>query len=180
MREIYTLSSDDLSKMADWVAYRVTPASIGSSGDREWHADPWLSVDERLTLEAYAGANRTLHVDRGHQAPLASFFGTPFASETNVLFNLTPQASALNQGPWNALQAQERELARRLNVAVYVYTGPLFERLMAPLPSGPALQRVPRTSSSLERCLTPSSRHARDGFARPEPVTRRPLGHRPR
>lgn len=26
---------------------------------------------------------------------------------------------------------------------MYVYTGPLFERLMAPLPAGPALHRVP-------------------------------------
>jgi endonuclease G len=143
VREIYTLSSDDLTKMADWVAYRVTPGSIGSSGEREWQADPWLSVDERLSLEAYVGANRALHVDRGHQAPLAAFSGTPFANETNVLSNITPQSSALNQGPWNALEAQERELAKRLNVAVYVYTGPLFERLMAPLPAGPALQRVP-------------------------------------
>lgn len=143
VREIYTLSSDDLTKMADWVAYRVTPASIGSSGDRDWQADPWLSVDERLKPEDYGGANRTLHVDRGHQAPLASFSGTPFASETNVLSNITPQSSALNQGPWNALEAQERALAQRLNTAVYVYTGPLFERLMAPLPAGPALQRVP-------------------------------------
>lgn len=143
VREIYTLSSDDLTKMADWVAYRVTPTSIGSSKERNWQADPWLSVDERLTPEAYAGAHRALHVDRGHQAPLAAFSGTPFASETNVLSNITPQSSALNQGPWNALEAQERELATRLNVAVYVYTGPLFERLMAPLRAGPVLQRVP-------------------------------------
>ncbi|WP_420607284.1 DNA/RNA non-specific endonuclease [Novosphingopyxis sp.] len=143
VREIYTLSSDDLTKVADWVAYRITPASIGPSGDRVWQADPWLSVDETLTPHAYDGANRALHIDRGHQAPLASFSGTPFADETNFLSNITPQSSALNQGAWSALEAQERLLARRFNTAVYVYTGPLFERLMAPLPSEPALHRVP-------------------------------------
>ena len=143
VREIYTLSSNDLTKVADWVAYRVTPASIGTSGERAWQADPWLSADETLMPSAYDGANRALHVDRGHQAPLAAFSGTPFASETNVLSNITAQSSALNQGPWNALEEQERTLAKRLNTAVYVYTGPLFERLMAPLPAGPELARVP-------------------------------------
>jgi endonuclease G len=43
--EIYTLSSNDLTKMADWVAYRVTKESIGASGDREWRVDPWLSAN---------------------------------------------------------------------------------------------------------------------------------------
>jgi endonuclease G len=93
--------------------------------------------------DAYNGANRALHVDRGHQAPLAAFSGTPFWSETNILSNITAQSSALNQGPWNALEEQERLLAKRLNSAVYVYTGPLFERMMAPLPAGPELERVP-------------------------------------
>jgi endonuclease G len=143
VREIYTLSSNDLTKLADWVAYRVTPTSIGSSGERSWESDPWLSADETLASAAYDGANQALHVDRGHQAPLAAFSGTPFASETNILSNITPQSSALNQGPWNALEEQERLLAKRLNTAVYVYSGPLFERLMTPLPAGPELQRVP-------------------------------------
>lgn len=143
VREIYTLSSNDLTKLADWVAYRVTPDSIGSSAGRDWQTDPWLTADETLTPDAYKGANHTLHVDRGHQAPLASFSGTPFAEETNILSNITPQASALNQGAWVQLENQERALAQRANVAVYVYTGPLFERLMRALPNGGELQRVP-------------------------------------
>ncbi|MDB5819797.1 MAG: non-specific endonuclease, partial [Rhizobacter sp.] len=143
IREIYTLSSDDLTKVADWVAYRITPDMIGASGERAWQADPWLAADETLTPDAYKDANRELHVDRGHQAPLASFSGTAFADETNILSNITPQASALNQGPWVALENQERSLAKKLNVAVYVYTGPLFERLMRPLPNGPDMHRVP-------------------------------------
>lgn len=97
VREIYTLSSDDLTKVADWVAYRVTKESIGPSGDREWRADPWLAKDETLAPSAYDGASTALHVDRGHQAPLASFSGTPSAADTNVLSNLTPQSSAAPQ-----------------------------------------------------------------------------------
>lgn len=82
-------------------------------------------------------------MDRGHQAPLAAFSGTPFWSETNKLSNITPQASALDQGAWQRLEARENTLAAEGKLAVYVLTGPLFERLMAPLPAGPALHRVP-------------------------------------
>lgn len=143
VREIYTLSSNDLTKMADWVAYRVTPTSIGASEGRDWEADPWLAANERLTEGDYQGAPSALRVDRGHQAPLASFSGTAFAEDTNILSNITPQGSALNQGAWVRLETQERALAQRSGKAVYVTTGPLFERLMRPMPKGPELHRVP-------------------------------------
>jgi endonuclease G len=143
VREIYTLSSNDLTKLADWVAYRVTRESIGASGDRDWHRDPWLSTDETLAPNSYDGASGELHVDRGHQAPLSSFSGTPYAADTNLLSNITPQSSALNQGPWARLEDREREVATRLGVPVYVYTGPLFERMMRPLPAGGLYQRTP-------------------------------------
>ncbi len=141
--EIYTLSSNDITKLTDWVAYRVTRESIGESGDRDWKADPALGPDETLSPRAYDGASDALHIDRGHQAPLASFSGTAHGADTNLLSNITPQSSALNQGPWVRLEDRERDLARRLGVPVYVYTGPLFERFMRPLPNGGELHRVP-------------------------------------
>lgn len=143
VREIYTLSSNDLTKMADWVAYRITPESIGTSEGRQWQTDPSLAPDETLTEDSYEGAPAALHIDRGHQAPLASFSGTPFAEDTNILSNITPQASALNQGPWVRLETRERALAQRSKAPVYVYTGPLFERVMKPLPLGGEMHRVP-------------------------------------
>lgn len=143
VREIYTLSSNDLTKLADWVAYRVTPDTIGASTGRAWVRDPSLAIEETLTPKDYDGASAALHVDRGHQAPLASFSGTPFAKATNILSNITPQSSALNQGAWVAIESQERALAQRRNTAVYVLTGPLFERMMRPLPAVKELHRVP-------------------------------------
>lgn len=143
VREIYTLSSNPITKLADWVAYRVTPDSIGPSPSRDWMADPWLRPDETLAPADYTDSNKQLRVDRGHQAPLSSFAGTPFGTDTNYLSNITPQASALNQGSWVRLEDAERNLAKRLNTAVYVVTGPLFERPMRPLPKGPLLHRVP-------------------------------------
>jgi endonuclease G len=143
VRESYSLSSNGITKLADWVAYRVTPDSIGPSEGRNWETDGWLTTGVTLTPKAYDGASSALHVDRGHQAPLASMSGTVFAEQTNILSNITPQSSALNQGAWVRLEDQERKLAKRLKGPVFVLTGPLYERMMRPLPNGPAVQRVP-------------------------------------
>ena len=144
VREIYTLSSNDLTKMADWVAYRITPQTIAASqGERNYRIDPWLDRSETLDEAQYAGAPGTLHIDHGHQAPLAAFSGTPQWDDTNVNSNMTPQASALNQGTWQRLEGWERSVSLQTNGPVYVYTGPLFERLMRPMPAGPAYHRVP-------------------------------------
>ena len=141
VREIYTLSHNDITRMADWVAYRVTAQTIGNGGSRQWQPDEWLSPDERLAEDSYEGAPSALRIDRGHQAPLASFSGTPQVADTNILSNITPQSSALNQGPWVRLETQERGLAR--TTPIYVLTGLLFERLMRPLPAEPGVHRVP-------------------------------------
>lgn len=141
VREIYTLSSNDLTKFADWVAYRVTKETIGSSEGRAWKADPWLGEAETLEPADYSGAPRALQIDRGHQAPLASFSGTPHAADTNYLSNITPQKAALNQASWMHLETAERRLAAR--ASVYVLTGPLFESAMPTLPRADEPHRMP-------------------------------------
>lgn len=143
VREIYTLASDPLTKMAVWVAYRITPETIGPSQRRNWAPDPWLDPAETLEREDYTDANERIGVDRGHQAPLAAFSGTPFWSQTNHLSNITPQQAELNQGPWENLEAREIRLSRDENRAVYVLTGPLFENTMAALPKADERHRVP-------------------------------------
>lgn len=144
VREIYTLSSNDLTRMADWVAYRITPQTIAASQDsRNYRIDPWISPSETLDESQYAGASSAVRIDHGHQAPLAAFSGTPHWDDTNVNSNMTPQASALNRGPWQRLEGWERSASLQTQGPVYVYTGPLFERLMKPLPAGPTYHRVP-------------------------------------
>lgn len=156
VREIYTLASDPLTKFAVWVAYRVTPSTIGPSQSRAWAADPWLAPDETLEPDDYAGSNAVLGVDRGHQAPLAAFSGTPFWADTNLLSNITPQAAALNQAAWQRLEARETALAKKANTAVHVLTGPLFERLVPPLPGADERHRVP--SGYWKVIMTPDRR----------------------
>ena len=144
VREIYVLSSNDTTKFADWVAYRVTADSIGRTAQRRWKADPALARDETLEPDDYRGANAALGSDRGHQAPLASFTGTDAWGTTNYLSNITPQRSALNQGPWRGLEEAVRSLARdRGGAGVHVMTGPLYEASMAVLPGADEAHIVP-------------------------------------
>lgn len=150
VREIYTLSSNDRTKFADWVAYRVTRETVGPSGGRSWRSDPWLGEPETLEPDDYEDAPEALSIDRGHQAPLAAFSGTPFAADTNLLSNITPQRSALNQASWQRLEAEERRFVQRSDPtapspALYVLTGPLYERPMPPMPmpGGYERHRVP-------------------------------------
>ena len=144
VREIYTLSSNDLTKVADWVAYRITPETL-RDGDtaRDWQADPWLDEDETLEPDDFDGAFAALQTHRGHQAPLASFQGTPFWADTNYLSNITAQKGAMNSGPWMRLEAAERDLVESEGNAVYVLTGPLFERLVEAMPRADERHRVP-------------------------------------
>jgi len=144
IRDIYVLSNNPETKFADWIAYQVLPENIGSSQNRVWRADPWLSATSTLEPDDYRGANAALHTDRGHQAPLGSFTGTAHWRDTNYLSNITPQSSALNQGPWVRLETAVRALARQTTVAaVYVMTGPLYERQMPALPGADEPHRVP-------------------------------------
>lgn len=144
VREIYTLSSNDITRLADWVAYRVTPQTIAASqGQRNYRIDPWLDQSETLDEAHYSGAPAALNIDHGHQAPLAAFSGTPQWDDTNFNSNMTPQASALNQGPWQRLERWERSATLQTGGPLYVYTGPLFERRMKELPAGPSYHRVP-------------------------------------
>lgn len=144
IRDIYILSSNDRAKFADWVAYRVTQSTIGKSKGRTWRPDPWLADDETLEPSDYAGANDALQTDRGHQAPLASFSGADNWAATNYLSNITPQKGGLNQSSWSMLEDAVRDLAEKQEIdAVYVMTGPLYERNMPPLPGADESHIVP-------------------------------------
>jgi endonuclease G len=108
IREIYILNSNDKTKFADWVAYRITSDTIGRTKQRQWLKDPLLADNETLSPSDYDGANEKLSVDRGHQATLTSFTGTQYWKDTNILSNITPQKAELNQGPWERLERATR------------------------------------------------------------------------
>jgi endonuclease G len=167
IRDAYALSSNDATRFADWVAYRLTPQEVfglNESGDfsRLFRADPWLDPDE--TLDPGSGNPFTgSGYQRGHLAPLASFVGTEVMAEVNYFSNVVPQRGALNGGPWARLEGAVRALVLRRAeralrnrppnharfpqpddlAAVWVITGPLYEEEVEPLPSVDEPHAVP-------------------------------------
>jgi endonuclease G, mitochondrial len=150
IRDIYAMSNNNQTKFADWVAYRSTVIEVMGEGDqtRNWRTDPWLDkTNETLEAgsgahDAYKGSREALDVDRGHQAPLASFKGSIYWYQANFYSNITPQKSELNEGPWVRLEEMERNIVRT-NKTIYVMTGPLYEREMPKLPNVKVEHRLP-------------------------------------
>ena len=175
VREIYSLSSNDETRFADWVAFRITRETIGPSQSRNWRADPWLSDDETLEPPDYRGAFAALNTNRGHQAPLAAFSGTAFWSDTNYLSNIVPQLAPFNQGPWQQLEAAELDLVRAEGGALYVLTGPLYERTMPRLPGADEPHRLP--SGFWRVIVTDQGEIAAFAFVQETPRSANPCAH---
>jgi endonuclease G len=142
IKHSYALSNNPTTKFADWVAYEVDVRNFGDSPGRTWKADPDLEDSETLEPNDYKGASTALKIDRGHQAPLATFAGSMHWIELNQLSNITPQRSDLNQGAWVALETAIRD-ASIFRSSVFVITGPVYETQQSDMPNADESHKVP-------------------------------------
>ena len=143
-RQAYTLNNNGSTKFANWVAYKITKETPASGRPRNWKTDPDVPAGETLNPVDYNGASVALKIDRGHQANLASMGGVSDWQSLNYLTNITPQKADLNQGAWARLEDQERSLSKMTDVdAVYVATGPLYERNIGTLPGTNKVHTIP-------------------------------------
>lgn len=148
IRDLYAACTNDTTKFADWVAYRLTPTEVFGSLDleRRWRTDPWLEPSETLEPRGpddYSGAYSALGYDRGHLAPLGSFTGSAEASSVNFYSNIVPQTRELNRGPWRMLEDEVRALVMAHGEA-FVVTGCLYDGTpMPPLPEADESHTVP-------------------------------------
>ena len=143
-RSCYVLSSNDKTKFADWVAYRLTLLEVHGEVklDRNFRSDTLIDPDETLESSDYTGANAAFKYEKGHLAPLASFKGSPFAAEVNYLSNIVPQKSAMNGGPWGRLEEAVRKLVYKHRVVV-VMCGTLYDIDVDELPKSDEMHEVP-------------------------------------
>lgn len=140
----YTLSSNDTTRFADWVAYRIDASTIGPTAGREWRVDPWLADNETLEPDDYDGAFAVLDVDRGHQAPLTALVNTSGWWALNYMSNITPQMRALNRGAWQRLEAAVKDLVRDEGYPeVFVLTGPIHGTSTLQLPQADEPHTIP-------------------------------------
>lgn len=171
--KIYILSSNRKTKFADWVAYRLDKTNLnGPSRKRIWRKDPKIPAAYTLSPQDYKGAHAACGVDRGHQAPLASFSNNSNWENTNYLSNITPQKSVLNQGPWVRLESAVRRLVEK-NKSVYVVTGPIYnsKEKICSLPAQPSL-KIPNAYFKVIFQLDNNITHYA-AFIMPQKTTRR-------
>ena len=101
VREIYTLSSNDLTKFADWV-YQVTPETVGSGESRVWRPDPWLDPAETLEPGDYTGAPAALRSDAANRPRWRASRGRP-TRPRRTSCRTSPRSARLNQSAWMVL-----------------------------------------------------------------------------
>lgn len=134
--EYYTISYDEKSKQAEWVAYELTRKEVldGSKGSVErestFKPDPELikldpdNTDKVVTTKDYV---RTGY-DRGHLVPAQDMaFSEESMRETFFMTNVSPQDKDFNRGKWKQLEGEVRGWAAKYD-HVYVVCGPVLTK----------------------------------------------------
>lgn len=145
VRHLYAAAIDPDSGLAEWVAYRVLPDSVGVASllPRYWQADELVSTSSIEVEEGSGPAlvqpdlseaqDREYRInetsfdtgDQGRLAPMTSFAGTPYWDELNNLSNMSPLPQSLRLGSWSRLDQAINELTAQLG-ELYVVSGPVY------------------------------------------------------
>lgn len=120
----YTLSYNEKTEQADWVAYRLKKMNLENAKFKRtnnFRIDPDVRT-KSATLDDYKGSG----YDRGHLAPAADFGWTKEGmSESFYMSNMSPQDPGFNRGIWKKLEERVRQWAKSNN-EIYVVTGPIY------------------------------------------------------
>ena len=123
----YTFYWDYSNLVANWVAYPLNNAIIGSSISRSnaWAYCPLLPAAKQQNVSTgYKNGNNGWYA-RGHQIPSADRMGT-FARNAQTFYgvNMTPQNNDFNGALWASLEGKVREWAKKSYTdTLYVVTG---------------------------------------------------------
>lgn len=123
----YTFYWDYSTRVANWVAYPLNNAIIGSSISRSnaWAYCPLLPAAKQQDVSrGYTAGNNGWYA-RGHQIPSADRMGT-FARNAQTFYgvNMTPQNNDFNGALWASLEGKVREWAKKSYTdTLYVVTG---------------------------------------------------------
>jgi endonuclease G len=105
------VSYNSSRKVPNWVSWELNTSYLGSTPRQDdFRPDDTLPPTlPQAQLADYVGSG----YDRGHMCPSADRTLTVAAnSQTFYLSNMVPQAANNNQGPWNDLENECRNLAR--------------------------------------------------------------------
>ena len=136
----FVVSYNPVLRATNWVAWRLRAEDLGSvQRSNDFHPDALLAAGLPGPRNAdYSGS----HYDRGHLCPAGDRSASALANEeTFVMTNIQPQRPALNRGPWEALERQERRLAASGD-QLFIVAGGLFDPVPATLRGGESIPRA--------------------------------------
>ncbi|MFV2058960.1 MAG: DNA/RNA non-specific endonuclease [Thiohalomonadales bacterium] len=143
-RRAYIVSTNDLTKMPEWVAYKFSKQSIGKASKPVLRSDPLLSDNETLEPSDYKASKKVIGYRPMSLVPFASFAGTPYWKDIEYLSNIVPVVSEIASGAWSDIEKKERELVSRPEtVAIYVMAGTIFEDAQPSLPNADETHIIP-------------------------------------
>jgi endonuclease G len=128
-RKYYIVSYRTDAKIPEWTSYRLVKGDLDGTVKRtdDFRPDSDLGLGERSELKDY----RNSGFARGHSAPAGDFTRSLTAmSSTFLLSNMSPQHTSLNSGKWSQLEANVRDVARKLDTC-WIYTGTIFKQSAA-------------------------------------------------
>lgn len=116
----YSLSYSEKHKLAEWVAYKLTPEMINGSQEptKDYRVDPFVSSGTaELSDYNYSG------YVKGHLTPAADMkINQTAMSESFYMSNISPQSASFNSGIWKKLEDIVRSWALSKG-EIYVVTG---------------------------------------------------------
>ncbi|MCD8262785.1 MAG: DNA/RNA non-specific endonuclease [Tannerellaceae bacterium] len=122
--EGYTVSYNSTYKIANWVAYELTPEEAKSK--KEERSNKFVPNPDVKGATALNEDYTRTGYDRGHLAPAGDMKWSAKAMRESFYFsNICPQASGLNRGIWKTLEEQCRVWAIN-NGPLLIVTGPVI------------------------------------------------------
>lgn len=120
----YLVSYNSNTRIANWVAWKLTPERIeGNTGRTDnFHPDPDLPKSKAVTTQDYKGSGW----DRGHLCPAGdNKWSRQAMIESFYMTNICPQHHNLNRGDWNELEQKCRKWVKK-DSCLYIVAGPIF------------------------------------------------------
>lgn len=120
----YLVSYNSNTRIANWVAWKLTPERLENNTERinNFHPDPDLPTSKAVTTHDYKGTGW----DRGHLCPAGdNKWSRQAMIESFYMTNICPQHHNLNRGDWNELEQKCRKWVKKEN-CLYIVAGPIF------------------------------------------------------
>lgn len=108
----YLVSYNSNTRIANWVAWKLTPERLKENTERinNFRPDPDLPKSKAVTTQDYKGSGW----DRGHLCPAGdNKWDREAMIESFYMTNICPQHHNLNRGDWNELEQKCRKWVKK-------------------------------------------------------------------